>query len=64
MDDNDGIPFSVWAFFTFIIFGLVGCWSWYLAGVQSEVYKRQGVEMSQFECFVGAKPVERTINVK
>jgi hypothetical protein len=41
-----------------------GCWSWYRAGVQSEVYSRQGVEMTQWECFLNMKPIERTINIK
>lgn len=33
--------------------------SWYKAGVQQEVYRRQGVEMSRWELFMGAQPVER-----
>ena len=42
-----------------ILFGLVG-FSWYQAEVQSNVYRRQGIEMSTWECFVGAKPAERS----
>ncbi len=38
--------------------------SWYCAGLQAEVYRRQGVEMTQWEVFIGMKTVERTINVK
>lgn len=37
---------------------------WYRAGVQAEVYRRQGVEMSTWEVFTGAKPAERTIHVR
>lgn len=37
---------------------------WYKAGVQAEVYRRQGVEMTQWEVFVGAHPAERTVNIK
>jgi hypothetical protein len=33
--------------------------AWYKAGVQVEVYRRQGVEMTTWEVFMGAKPVER-----
>jgi hypothetical protein len=37
---------------------------WYRSAVQAEVYHRQGVEMTTWEVFVGAKPAERTINIK
>ena len=36
----------------------------YQASVQSAVYRREGIEVSTWEVFVGAKPAERTINVK
>lgn len=36
---------------------------WYRAGVQAEVYCREGIYMTQWEVFVGAKPAERTINI-
>lgn len=39
-------------------------WSWYRAGVQAEVYRREGVEMTQWEVYLGARPAERTVNVK
>ena len=35
--------------------------AWYKAGLQVEVYRRQGVEMTQWEVFMGAKPVERYV---
>lgn len=38
------------------IFVLDNIWSWHKAGVQVAVYKRQGIEMTQWECFVGAEP--------
>lgn len=38
-----------------------GIGAWYASGVQADVYRRQGVEMSQWEVFVGAKPVVRQI---
>jgi hypothetical protein len=44
--------------------GTVGLgWGWYKAGVQVEVYQREGIKMTQWEIFVGAKPAERTINI-
>jgi hypothetical protein len=32
---------------------------WYQAGLQQEVYKRQGCEMTQWEVFMGAEPIDR-----
>jgi hypothetical protein len=37
---------------------------WYRASVQAEVYRREGIEMSTWEVLVGARPAERTINLK
>ena len=34
-------------------------WGWYAAGVQRDVWARQGCSMSQWEVFMGAKPIER-----
>ena len=42
----------------------VVAWGWYRAGVQQEVYRRQGVEMSQWEVYMGAKPIERRLITK
>jgi len=39
-------------------------WEWYVSGVKAEVYRREGIDMTQWEVFVGVKPLERTINVK
>ncbi len=41
----------------FILFGV--CLKWFSSEVQKDVYKRQGVEMTTFEVFCGAKPVMR-----
>ncbi len=43
-----------------LTFGVVG-WKWYSASVQRDVYRRQGVQMTTWEVFLGAKPVERYI---
>lgn len=44
-----------------IVAAVIGapCAGWYRASVQAEVYRRQGVNMSTWEVFMGAKPVER-----
>ena len=34
---------------------------WYQSGLQADVYRRQGVEMTQWEVFCGAQPVERYV---
>jgi hypothetical protein len=39
-------------------------WGWYKASVQAEVYRREGIEMTTWEVWTGAKPAERTINIK
>lgn len=35
----------------------------YQAHVQAEVYRREGIEISDFEVLMGAKPVERAIRI-
>jgi hypothetical protein len=35
--------------------------NWYKAGVQQEVYRRQGCEMSRWEIMLGAKPIDRQL---
>ena len=37
---------------------------WYKAGIQVDVYQREGIHMTQWEVFMGSKPAERTINIK
>lgn len=34
------------------------------AAAQAAVYRREGIEMSTWEVFIGCRPAERTINVK
>jgi hypothetical protein len=34
---------------------------WYRAGVQADVWRRQGAEMSTWEVFLGAKPIIRGV---
>ena len=36
--------------------------AWYQAGVQADVYRRQGVEMTQWEVLIGCQPAERQIH--
>lgn len=43
------------------VVGLAVASQWYKAVVQRDVYRRQGVEMSAWEVFWGARPVERYI---
>lgn len=50
--------------FLLMIFGCGGCVSWYRAGVQQDVYKRSGIEMTRWEIFVGAKTPERAIRIE
>ena len=39
-------------------------WSWYKAGIQSDLWKREGIEITQWEVFLGAKPAQRLIEIK
>lgn len=63
-DSQDGCTAIMSIAFLLAVFVGGGCWAWYRAGVQVEVYQRQGIEMTQWEVFVGAKTAERTINIK
>lgn len=43
---------------------LLACaWGWYRAGVQKRVYDRQGIQMTQWEVFVGAEPAQKNIHI-
>lgn len=49
----------------FVLIVILGIWGhWYRAGLQAEVYRREGIEMTQWEVFMGSKPAERSINLK
>lgn len=39
-------------------------WNWYRAGVQADTYHRQGIQLTQWECFIGTKPAEQAITIK
>jgi hypothetical protein len=46
-------------------FALLIVWySWYIAGLQAAVYRRQGIEVTQWELFHGAKPAERAYRME
>lgn len=44
-----------------LILGFLGV-AWYQAGLQTEVYRRQGIKMTQWEVFIGCTPAERQIH--
>lgn len=50
-------------FFSIICLFLVGL-RYYRAGLQAEVCKRQGIEMTTWELFMGVKPIERSVIIK
>lgn len=37
---------------------------WYKAGMQQEAYRRQGIQISRWECFWGIKPAEMAVDLK
>lgn len=39
-------------------------WQWYSAGVASRVLQRQGVQVTQWEVFVGAPIIDRNIRLE
>lgn len=41
-----------------VICGVTGA-KWYAAGIQRDVYARQGCRMTRWEVFCGAKPIDR-----
>lgn len=47
-----------------VIFLLLSWLFWYRAGMQAKLYKRQGIEISQWEVFMGVEPAERVIQIK
>jgi hypothetical protein len=46
-----------------LLFGTLGWIGWYRAGVQAGVYEREGIQITQWEVFVGSKPGERAIRI-
>jgi hypothetical protein len=59
MKDNMPLIFISAIGLLFLFLGI--SMSWLQAAVQVDVYRRQGVEMTTFEVFMGAKPVERYV---
>jgi len=47
-----------------LLFGIGGCVGWIQASNQAEVWRREGINVSTWEVFWGAKPVERVIYIK
>lgn len=66
MDDHKPLVLTCVGAMLLLALCLAGAtyWDWYMAGVQAEVYRREGIEMTQWEVFVGARPAERTVNLK
>jgi hypothetical protein len=48
-------------FFVLLLFGGAIGFSWYKAGIQQQVWERQGVHMTRWEVFVGSKPIVRQL---
>jgi hypothetical protein len=44
-----------------LVLGSAASWGWYQAGVQQEVYERQGIKMTRWEVFIGAKPAVKVV---
>ncbi len=63
MDDDFLKGCAAVVVFLAIVLGFGGC-EVYQAHVQAEVYRREGVELTTWEVLMGAKPAERTVNVK
>lgn len=47
--------------FMSLMFGVSVWLGWYQSGLQAEVYRRAGVEITQWEVFCGVKPPDRVI---
>lgn len=48
----------------FFVFGAATlAFKWYSSGIQADVWRREGAHMTQWEVFVGAKPIVRNIQV-
>ena len=68
--DTDEIKIIVKAMFFSIIISLiitmiisvpVSIIHWYSAGIQQQVWERQGCKMTQWEVFIGTEPITRYI---
>lgn len=64
MDSTDK---AIAATFILVILLLIGgtfAAAWIGAGNQSRVWEREGIHITQWEAFMGAKPAERLINLR
>jgi hypothetical protein len=56
---------AIAAFALCMVVILVVVWfAWYSAGRQAEAYRRAGIEISQWDVFIGVKPPERLIRIE
>lgn len=37
---------------------------WYQAGMQARMYARQGIQITQWEVFIGVEPAERVVQIR
>lgn len=61
---SDTVAGLVLCAFVFVVVGGLASIHWYCSGLQSEVYKREGIEISQWECYWGVKPAEWSIHFR
>lgn len=64
MNSDDIKMASLYFTVLFAIVSVLAAIHWFMASIQRDVYARQGVEMTTFEIFMGAKPVERYVKEK
>lgn len=67
MGKSDKLFFGFIAAITLVVLTtplFVAYLSWYRAGIQREVWQREGINLTQWEIFVGARPLERNIHIK
>ena len=61
---NDNATTAIFAALVLLAIAVtVGC-RWYTSAMQAEVYRREGIEMTTWEVFCGAKPAERSIRIQ
>lgn len=65
MSSRNGQRF-IWLYLAAVFLVIAGSLSasWYFAAAQAAVYRREGIEMSTWEVFIGCKPAERSIIIK
>ena len=62
--DDEFKPFIALSLLFTLIIGGATAYEWYKAGQQAALYKRQGIQMTQWEVFIGLEPAERVIQVR